>query len=102
MYVCGISIANTPLFIFPHVVCLLLQVFAWIAVFVLPLNSAINPVLYTLSTKSFLGTARQRVYRFRSSFFTSLTGTTHTGGSTDPKPTDIFPPGKKVWPGAWL
>ncbi|ROT69502.1 hypothetical protein C7M84_012269 [Penaeus vannamei] len=26
------------------------QVFAWIAVFVLPLNAAVNPVLYTLST----------------------------------------------------
>ncbi|KAI5737359.1 hypothetical protein M8J76_012726 [Diaphorina citri] len=30
------------------------QVFAWIAVFVLPLNAAVNPVLYTLSTTSFL------------------------------------------------
>uniref|UniRef100_A0A1B6CIZ0 G-protein coupled receptors family 1 profile domain-containing protein n=1 Tax=Clastoptera arizonana TaxID=38151 RepID=A0A1B6CIZ0_9HEMI len=26
------------------------QVFAWVAVFVLPLNAAVNPVLYTLST----------------------------------------------------
>ena len=26
------------------------QVYAWIAVFVLPINSSINPILYTLST----------------------------------------------------
>ncbi|XP_070533608.1 G-protein coupled receptor GRL101-like [Ptychodera flava] len=30
------------------------QVYAWIAVFVLPLNSALNPVLYTLSTPTFV------------------------------------------------
>ncbi|XP_054287208.1 G-protein coupled receptor GRL101-like [Macrosteles quadrilineatus] len=30
------------------------QVFAWVAVFVLPLNAALNPVLYTLSTAPFL------------------------------------------------
>ena len=29
------------------------DVYAWIAVFVLPLNSALNPVLYTISTKKF-------------------------------------------------
>uniref|UniRef100_T1IT58 G-protein coupled receptors family 1 profile domain-containing protein n=1 Tax=Strigamia maritima TaxID=126957 RepID=T1IT58_STRMM len=62
------------------------QVFAWIAVFVLPLNAAINPVLYTLSTAPFLerknikirnkkieGPTRKRVSRFRRSFMTSIT-----------------------------
>ncbi|ROT84377.1 G-protein coupled receptor [Penaeus vannamei] len=36
------------------------QVFAWVAVFVLPLNAAVNPLLYTLSTAPFLGKARER------------------------------------------
>ncbi|XP_046351101.2 G-protein coupled receptor GRL101-like [Haliotis rufescens] len=49
------------------------QVYAWIAVFVLPLNSAINPVLYTISTAPFLGNVRKRAYRFRKSFMSSLT-----------------------------
>ncbi|XP_063432567.1 G-protein coupled receptor GRL101-like isoform X1 [Mytilus trossulus] len=44
------------------------QVYAWIAVFVLPLNSAINPVLYTISTATFLGNVRKRACRFRKSF----------------------------------
>ncbi|XP_046578540.1 G-protein coupled receptor GRL101-like [Haliotis rubra] len=48
------------------------QVYAWIAVFVLPLNSAINPVLYTISTAPFLGNVRKRAYRFRKSFMSSL------------------------------
>ncbi|KAI8764290.1 G-protein coupled receptor GRL101, partial [Biomphalaria glabrata] len=43
------------------------DVYAWIAVFVLPLNSAINPVLYTLSTAPFLMNFRSRVCRFRKS-----------------------------------
>lgn len=42
--------------------------YAWIAVFVLPLNSAINPVLYTISTATFLGNVRKRACRFRKSF----------------------------------
>ncbi|KAG8255521.1 hypothetical protein J6590_090551 [Homalodisca vitripennis] len=39
------------------------QVFAWVAVFVLPLNAAINPVLYTLSTAPFLTPALLKVRR---------------------------------------
>ena len=39
-------------------------VYAWIAVFVLPLNSALNPILYTISTANFRrklrGTIRKR------------------------------------------
>ena len=31
------------------------SVYAWVAVFVLPINSSINPLLYTLSTEYFLG-----------------------------------------------
>lgn len=48
-------------------------VYAWIAVFVLPLNSAINPVLYTISTAPFLGNVRKRASRFRKSFISSFT-----------------------------
>ncbi|XP_022258158.1 G-protein coupled receptor GRL101-like [Limulus polyphemus] len=50
------------------------QVFAWVAVFVLPLNAAINPLLYTLSTAPFLSPARMRVSRFRFSLMNSITG----------------------------
>ncbi|XP_069137842.1 G-protein coupled receptor GRL101-like [Argopecten irradians] len=46
------------------------QVYAWIAVFVLPLNSAINPVLYTISTAPFMRNFRKRASRFRKSFTT--------------------------------
>ncbi|XP_075225702.1 G-protein coupled receptor GRL101-like [Lycorma delicatula] len=48
------------------------QVFAWVAVFVLPLNAAINPVLYTLSTAPFLTPARRGLLRFRRSCKLSL------------------------------
>lgn len=50
-----------------------IQVYAWIAVFVLPLNSAINPILYTISTAPFLGNVRKRASRFRKSFISSFT-----------------------------
>ncbi|CAH1397967.1 unnamed protein product [Nezara viridula] len=43
------------------------QVFAWVAVFILPLNAAVNPVLYTLSTAPFLTPARQGLFSFRRS-----------------------------------
>ena len=52
----------------------ILQVFAWIAVFVLPLNAAVNPVLYTLSTASFLGLARSRASKFRRSLMNPISG----------------------------
>ncbi|KAL4218463.1 hypothetical protein ACF0H5_023197 [Mactra antiquata] len=44
------------------------KVYAWVAVFVLPLNSAINPVLYTISTAPFLRNFRKRANNFRKSF----------------------------------
>ncbi|XP_022249380.1 G-protein coupled receptor GRL101-like, partial [Limulus polyphemus] len=50
------------------------QVFAWVAVFVLPLNAAVNPLLYTLSTAPFLSPARTRVSRVRFSLMNSMTG----------------------------
>nr|CAD7432227.1 unnamed protein product [Timema monikensis] len=50
------------------------QVFAWVAVFVLPLNAAVNPVLYTLSTAPFLGPARRGLRTFQRSCKMSLTG----------------------------
>ncbi|XP_046689222.1 LOW QUALITY PROTEIN: G-protein coupled receptor GRL101-like, partial [Homalodisca vitripennis] len=43
------------------------QVFAWVAVFVLPLNAAVNPVLYTLSTAPFINPARHGLLSFRNS-----------------------------------
>ncbi|XP_060551778.1 G-protein coupled receptor GRL101-like [Ruditapes philippinarum] len=45
-----------------------IEVFAWVAVFVLPLNSAVNPVLYTISTPPFLRHFRKRANIFRKSF----------------------------------
>ncbi|KAF6202512.1 hypothetical protein GE061_002908 [Apolygus lucorum] len=48
------------------------QVFAWVAVFVLPLNAAVNPVLYTLSTAPFLTPARHGFLSFRRSCKMSL------------------------------
>ena len=33
--------------------------FAWVAVFVLPLNAAINPVLYTISTLPIISSRRK-------------------------------------------
>ncbi|XP_021913188.1 G-protein coupled receptor GRL101-like isoform X3 [Zootermopsis nevadensis] len=49
------------------------QVFAWVAVFVLPLNAAVNPVLYTISTAPFLGPARRGLRTFKRSCKLSLT-----------------------------
>jgi hypothetical protein len=56
-------------------------VYAWVAVFVLPLNAAANPLLYTLSTASFLGHARRKASSFFNSFGTSngTKGTLVTG-----------------------
>jgi len=39
------------------------SVYAWIAVFVLPLNSALNPILYTISTANFRRKFRTSVQR---------------------------------------
>jgi hypothetical protein len=49
------------------------KVFAWVAVFVLPLNAAVNPVLYTISTAPFLGPARRGFRTFKRSCKLSLT-----------------------------
>ncbi|XP_052762517.1 G-protein coupled receptor GRL101-like isoform X2 [Mya arenaria] len=55
------------------------EVFAWVAVFILPLNSAINPVLYTISTAPFLRHFRRRASFFRKSFkFSSKIETKHS------------------------
>ncbi|CAL4117272.1 unnamed protein product [Meganyctiphanes norvegica] len=47
------------------------QVFAWVAVFILPLNAAVNPLLYTLATAPFLKRMGDSIisaqYSFRSS-----------------------------------
>ncbi|KAK7591075.1 hypothetical protein V9T40_002688 [Parthenolecanium corni] len=44
------------------------QVFAWVAVFVLPLNAAINPILYTLSTTPFLNPTRKNIKTLKRTF----------------------------------
>ncbi|KAK3589234.1 hypothetical protein CHS0354_020095 [Potamilus streckersoni] len=55
------------------------EVYAWIAVFVLPLNSALNPVIYTISTAPFLRNFRKRASYFRKSFTGSVkTDTKHS------------------------
>ncbi|XP_022252762.1 relaxin receptor 2-like [Limulus polyphemus] len=43
------------------------NLYAWVAVFLLPVNSALNPILYTLTTKIF----KQRLSRFLHSFQSS-------------------------------
>ncbi|GAB6027654.1 Relaxin insulin-like peptide receptor [Chamberlinius hualienensis] len=46
------------------------NLYAWLAIFVLPVNSALNPILYTLTTKLF----RQQVWRWTSSNKSSSCG----------------------------
>ncbi|KAG8182163.1 hypothetical protein JTE90_017117 [Oedothorax gibbosus] len=43
------------------------DLYAWVAVFLLPVNSAINPILYTLTTKLFKQHLAMMVYNFKSS-----------------------------------
>ncbi|KAK3782892.1 hypothetical protein RRG08_002521 [Elysia crispata] len=47
------------------------DIYAWVAVVFLPVNSAINPLLYTLSTAPFMINVQKRVRGFRKSFMTS-------------------------------
>ncbi|XP_045121392.1 G-protein coupled receptor GRL101-like [Portunus trituberculatus] len=67
------------------------QVFAWVAVFVLPLNAAINPLLYTLSTAPFLSKARQRARDVRTSFRWSLSRRATTLSTSEYRATLIAP-----------
>ncbi|XP_042904310.2 relaxin receptor 2-like [Parasteatoda tepidariorum] len=41
------------------------ELYAWVAVFLLPINSALNPVLYTLTTKLFTQQLARIVYTWR-------------------------------------
>ncbi|XP_030058262.1 relaxin receptor 2 [Microcaecilia unicolor] len=41
---------------------------SWIVIFILPVNSALNPILYTLTTSFFKEKLRQLVYRYRRKF----------------------------------
>ncbi|XP_071041862.1 relaxin receptor 1 [Parasteatoda tepidariorum] len=43
------------------------DLYAWVAVFLLPVNSAINPILYTLTTKLFKQHLAKMVYNFKTS-----------------------------------
>lgn len=43
------------------------DLYAWVAVFLLPVNSAINPILYTLTTKLFKQHLAKMVYNFKAS-----------------------------------
>ena len=65
------------------------QAFAWVAVFVLPLNAAVNPLLYTISTAPFVGVARKRVYKFKKSFISSLIGSGAGGGGCETRPSNM-------------
>ncbi|RWS25524.1 G-protein coupled receptor GRL101-like protein [Leptotrombidium deliense] len=47
------------------------KVYAWIAVFVLPFNSAVNPILYTIATSNFLKRSKTNVFKLRVSFFSA-------------------------------
>ncbi|RUS77958.1 hypothetical protein EGW08_014267, partial [Elysia chlorotica] len=47
------------------------DIYAWVAVVFLPVNSAINPLLYTLSTAPFMVNMHKKVRGFRKSFMTS-------------------------------
>ncbi|XP_069948174.1 G-protein coupled receptor GRL101 isoform X2 [Cherax quadricarinatus] len=70
------------------------QVFAWVAVFVLPLNAAINPLLYTVSTAPFLSKARERALNVRSSFRWSISRratNSSTGTAVDDRTTVVKP-----------
>ncbi|XP_068232495.1 G-protein coupled receptor GRL101-like [Palaemon carinicauda] len=73
------------------------QVFAWVAVFVLPLNAAVNPLLYTLTTTPFVGKARERAMHVRRSMRRSVirrTLSTSIGGGEPTyiaRPIDICP-----------
>ncbi|XP_054715667.1 relaxin receptor 1-like [Uloborus diversus] len=49
------------------------DLYAWVAVFLLPVNSAINPVLYTLTTKLFKQHLAKMVYNFKNSTGDSVT-----------------------------
>ncbi|XP_049852318.1 G-protein coupled receptor GRL101-like [Schistocerca gregaria] len=53
------------------------QVYAWIAVFVLPLNAAINPILYTISTTPFLEPTLKGLKTLKRSCRLSLTTEQH-------------------------
>ncbi|KAH3712793.1 hypothetical protein DPMN_072551 [Dreissena polymorpha] len=50
-----------------------MQVYAWVPVFILPLNSAVNPILYTIFTAPFLRHFRKRASYFRNSVKFSTT-----------------------------
>lgn len=65
--VCYVLYSNCKYFSLTSCLWFQWQVFAWVAVFVLPLNAAINPVLYTLSTTPFLSQGRHGLLRFRHS-----------------------------------
>ncbi|GIX92490.1 hypothetical protein CDAR_400453 [Caerostris darwini] len=49
------------------------DLYAWVAVFLLPVNSAINPILYTLTTKLFKQHLAKMVYNFKASTGDSVT-----------------------------
>ncbi|XP_037074744.1 G-protein coupled receptor GRL101-like [Pollicipes pollicipes] len=68
------------------------QVYAWVAVFVLPLNAAVNPLLYTLSTVQFVEQVEKRIHTFRQSWKRSFTIKTCTTGIGDDKGNDTEAP----------
>lgn len=72
-YMGSFNIALKKIYKFIHFSSFLLGVaiqpdlYAWVAVFLLPVNSAINPILYTLTTKLFKQHLAKMVYNFKAS-----------------------------------
>ncbi|XP_043203407.1 G-protein coupled receptor GRL101-like [Amphibalanus amphitrite] len=64
------------------------QIYAWVAVFVLPLNAAVNPLLYTLSTVQFVEQVEKRLHTFRVSWKRSFTMKTCTTAVTEGRAND--------------
>lgn len=64
-YICLFEITLYIYFIFNTGVKIYAELYAWVAVFMLPINSAINPVLYTLTTKLFKQQLARIVYTWR-------------------------------------
>ncbi|XP_046578665.1 G-protein coupled receptor GRL101-like [Haliotis rubra] len=54
------------------------EVYAWVAVFVLPINSALNPIIYTLSS---VDTMRKRKLNREKTFSSTTRSTVRTGSS---------------------
>lgn len=74
------------LFVFYTGVKIYAELYAWVAVFMLPINSALNPVLYTLTTKLFKQQLARIVYTWRSGTVTAASPADSSGVSMSSAP----------------